>query len=121
MTTYKFAEQSTDLSIHVVELNRIDSAVVAAAKAGTALPAPDKIFGALSDATIASSDAIDTYRGRSVPESVRIDLAHLNVAIINLAASLKIYVTLGPRAPGSSARARSQLVYATGPPQKRVG
>ncbi len=94
MTIEEFAEQSKRLAGHLAELNRIDTAIVAAAKAGTALPSSDEIFGALSDASIACTDVIDTYGARSVPENVLTDLFRLNCAITDLTASLKLYATL---------------------------
>lgn len=103
MMISKFAEQSDSLSSHAAKLDRIDTAVVEAAKAGTTQLPADTVFGALSDASIASSDAIDTYRGRAMPESIRSDLVCLNVAITNLAASLKLYVTLGHSGLGPEA------------------
>ena len=61
MTPEEFADQSNTLASLVAELNRIDTAVLAAAKAGTALPYSDEIFDALSDASIACAEVIDTY------------------------------------------------------------
>lgn len=97
MTAEEFAEQSETLAGHTAELNRIDTVVLAAAKAGTALPPSAEIFGALSDASIACADVIDTVGARSVPENVRTGLFRLNCAITDLAASLKLYVMLRVR------------------------
>jgi hypothetical protein len=94
MTAEKFAEPSKRLASHTAKINRIDTAVVAAAKAGTALPPSDEIFGALSDASIACAEVIDTFGAKSVPENVLAGLFRLNCAITDLAASLKLYVML---------------------------
>jgi hypothetical protein len=84
------AKQALRLGSHEVELNRIDTAFVTAAKAGTRLPAPTKIFGALTDASIACAEVIDTYEARPIPTSVRTGLSRLHCAITDLAASLKL-------------------------------
>lgn len=43
----EFAEQTNRLDSYTTELNRIDAALLAAAKAGTPPPLPYEIFGAL--------------------------------------------------------------------------
>jgi hypothetical protein len=88
------AKQALRLGSHEVELNRIDTAFVGAAKAGTRLPAPTKIFGALTDASIACAEVIDTYEARPIPANVRTGLSRLHCAITDLAASLKLYAVL---------------------------
>jgi hypothetical protein len=100
MTAEEFAEQFKRLASQTAELNRIDAAVVAAAKGGAALPPSNEIFGALSDASIACAEVIDTYGARSVPANVRTGLFRLNCATTDLAASLKLYVTLMVRPTG---------------------
>ena len=88
------AKQSLRLGSHQAELNRIDTAIMAAAKAGTRLPTPSKIFGALIDASIAYADVIDTYEARPIPANVQTGLSGLHCATSDLAASLKLYAVL---------------------------
>jgi hypothetical protein len=88
------AKQALRLGSHEVELNRIDTAFVAAAKAGTCLPAAANIFRALTDASIACAEVIDTYEARPIPTNVRTGLSRLHCAITDLAASLKLYAAL---------------------------
>jgi hypothetical protein len=94
MTTVEFAEQSTRLQSHVTELNRIDTAVLAAAKTGTSLPSSHMVFGALSDASIVCAEVIETYGARPIPTNVRTDLFQVHCSITDLAATLKLYVEL---------------------------
>ena len=88
------AQQSLRLGSHEVEINRIDTAFVAATKAGTRLPSPSKIFGALTDASIVCAEVIDTYEARPIPANVRTGLSRLHCAITDLTASLKVYAVL---------------------------
>ena len=90
----ELAKQSLRLGSHEVELNRIDTALVAAAKAGTRLPSSTKIFGALADASIACAEVIDAYEARPIPANVRTGLLRLHCAMTDLAASLKLYAAL---------------------------
>ena len=90
----ELAKQSLRLGSHEVELNRLDTAFVAAAKAGTRLPSPTKIFGALADASIACAEVIDAYDARPIPANVRTGLARLHCSITDLSASLKMYAVL---------------------------
>ena len=90
----ELAKQSLRLGSHEAELHRIDTAFVAAAKAGTRLPSPSKIFGALTDASIACAEVIDTYGARPIPANVRTGLIRLHCAITDVTASLKLYAVL---------------------------
>jgi hypothetical protein len=90
----ELAKQSLRLGSHEVELNRIDTAFVAAAKAGTRLPSPTKIFGALADASIACAEVIDAYEARPMPTDVRTGLSRLHCSMTDLSASLKMYAVL---------------------------
>jgi hypothetical protein len=90
----ELAKQSLRLGSHETELNRIDTAVVAAAKAGTRLPSPTKIFGSPAEASIACAEVIDAYEARPIPASVRTDLSRLHCAITDLVTSLKLYAAL---------------------------
>jgi hypothetical protein len=90
----ELAKQSLRLSSHEVELNRIDTALVAAAKVGTRVPSPSKIFGALADASIACAEVNDAYDARPIPPNVRSGLARLHCSITDLTASLKLYAVL---------------------------
>ena len=88
------AKQSLRLGSHQAELNRIDTAIMTAAKAGTCLPTPSKIFGALIDASIACAEVIDSYEARPIPANVQTGLSGLHCATSDLAASLKLYAVL---------------------------
>jgi hypothetical protein len=90
----ELAKQSLRLSSHEVELNRIDTAFVAAAKSGRRLPSATKIFGALADASIACAEVIDVYDARPIPVNVRTGLSRLHCSITDLTASLKLYAVL---------------------------
>ena len=90
----ELARQSLRLGGHEAELNRIDTAFVCAAKAGTRLPSPSKIFGALTDASIVCAEVIDAYGPRPVPADVRTSLLRLHCAITDLTASLNLYAVL---------------------------
>ena len=90
----ELAKLSLRLGSHEVELNRLDTAFVAAAKAGTRLPSPTKIFGALVDASIACAEVIDAYDARPIPANVRTGLSRLHCSITDLSASLKLYAVL---------------------------
>jgi hypothetical protein len=94
MTTEEFAEQSIRLGSHEAELNRIDTAIIVAVKSRVPLPPSPEIFGALSDASIACAEVINTYGARPIPANVRAGLFRLHCAIRDLAATLKIYVML---------------------------
>jgi hypothetical protein len=91
------AQQSLRLGSHEAELNRIDSAIVAAAKGIAHLPSSARIFGALSDASILCADVVHTYEGRSIPTNVRTRLLRVYCAITDLEASLKTYTVLSAR------------------------
>jgi hypothetical protein len=93
-TITQFAKRPTDLGRQVAELNRIDTAILAAAKTGTPLPSPGLVFGALSDASLASAEALESYRGRAIPANVHTNLLGLQCAMTDVATSLKFYMTL---------------------------
>ena len=88
------AKQQLQLGSHEAELNRIDTALVGAAKAGFRPPSSSKIFGALSDASIACAEMLDTYADRPIPMHIRTGLSRLHCAITDLEASLKMYAVL---------------------------
>ena len=90
----ELATQSLRLGSHETELNRIDTAFVAAAKRGTLLPSPSKIFGALTDASIACAEVIDIYGSRPIPADVRTGLSRVHCAATDLTASLNLYAVL---------------------------
>jgi hypothetical protein len=91
------AQQSLRLGSHEAELNRIDTAVVAASKGKARLPSSSKIFGALIDASIVSGDVIHNYEGRPIPPNIGTSLLRLHCAITDLEASLKMYTVLFAR------------------------
>ena len=88
------AKEWLRLGSHEAELNRIDTALVGAAKAGSRPPSSSKIFGALSDASVVCAEVLDKYAGRPVPVNVHTGLSRLHCAITNLSASLKAYAML---------------------------
>jgi hypothetical protein len=90
----ELARQSLRLGSHEAELNRIDTAFVGAVKTGTRLPSPSKIFGALTDASIACAEVIDTYGSRPIPADVRTGLCRVHCAATDLTASLNLYAAL---------------------------
>ena len=91
------AKQALRLGSHEVELNRIDTAIVAAARRGTPLPSPAVIFGALSDASIASADALETCVATPLPVNVRISILRLQCSMTDVVTSLAHYTTLTVR------------------------
>jgi hypothetical protein len=88
------AQQSLRLGSHEAELNRIDTAILAAAKGKARLPTASKIFDALIEASIVSADVVNTYEGRPLPTTVQTCLLRLHCAITDLEASLKTYAVL---------------------------
>ena len=88
------AQQSLRLGSHEAELNRIDTAVVAAAKGVARLPSSSRIFDALMDASIICADVVHTYEGRPIPTHVGTCLLRLHCAITDLEASLRFYTVL---------------------------
>jgi hypothetical protein len=91
------AQQSLRLGSHEAELNRIDTAVVAASKGKARLPSSSKILGALIDASIVCADVVQNYEGRSIPTTVGTCLLRLHCAITDLGASLKTYTVLSAK------------------------
>jgi hypothetical protein len=90
----EIAKQGLRLGRHEAELNRIDVALVSAAKVGSRPPSCSKVFGALSDASIVCAEVIDAYADRPIPSNVRTGLCRLHCAITDLGASLKLYAVL---------------------------
>lgn len=90
----ELAKQWLRLGSHEAELNRIDSAIVVAAKTGVAPPSPAVIFGALSDASIAFADALETCDATPLPVHVRNSLLRLQCSMTDVATSLKLYTAL---------------------------
>jgi hypothetical protein len=94
---HESAEQQLRLGSHEAELNRIDTALLGAAKGGFRTPSCSKIFGALSDASIVCAEMLDAYADKPIPVHVRTGLSRLHCAITDLQASLKIYGALSVR------------------------
>jgi hypothetical protein len=88
------AKQWLRLGSHETEINRIDTALMRAAKIGGRPPSSFIIFGALSDASIACAEVVDAYSDRPVPPNVRTGLSRLHCAITDLAVSLRSYAVL---------------------------
>ena len=93
----ELAKQSLRLGSHEAKLNRIDATIVAAAKTGVGLPSPAVIFGALSDASIASADALETCVATPLPVNVRNSLLRLQCSMTDVVTSLAHYTTLTVR------------------------
>jgi hypothetical protein len=115
MTMAQLSERSTtSLGIRVAELNRIDTAVLVAAKTGVPLPSSDVIFDVLFDASIASAEVIDAHGANSMPINVRNKLLRLQCAATDLVTSLKVYTLLKPaRAPAASAVCHAECIEQT--------
>ena len=94
LTITQFAKRPADLGRHVAELNRIDTAILSAAKTGTPLPSPAAIFGALSDASLASAEALENCGATPVRGNVRTSLLGLQCAMTDVETSLRLYTTL---------------------------
>lgn len=107
----ELAKQSLRLGSHAAELNRIDTAFVAAVKTGKKLPSPSKIFGALTDASIGCADVIDTYGPRPIPENVRSGLVRVHCAMSDLHASLKLYAELSAHTHVTHSLSQSRSGY----------
>ena len=88
------ARQWLRLGSHEGELNRIEAALLSAAKAGSRPPSSSQIFGALSDASFVCAEIVDAYVDRPIPLNVRTGLSRLHCAITDLSASLKVYTAL---------------------------
>jgi hypothetical protein len=84
-------EQPPTLDRHVAVLNRLDTALVAAAMAGRPPPSARQVFDALCDASIASAEVIGTYGTKPIPDHLRSGLLRLHCAFTDLTASLKHY------------------------------
>jgi hypothetical protein len=112
MTMAQLSERSTrSLGIRVAELNRIDTAVLAAAKTGVPLPSFEVIFDVLIGASIASAEVIDAHGASSMPIKVHNKLLRLQCAATDLLTSLKVYTILkSTRAPAASAVCRAECI-----------
>ena len=71
------------------ELNRVDFLLVASAKRSSLPPAQSEIFDALSKSAIACADAVEAAGEKPMPTEVRKAILLLQVAITDLAATLK--------------------------------
>ena len=91
------AKEWLRLGSHEAELNRIDTALVGAAKAGFRPPSTSKIFGALSDASIVCAELLDAYADKPLPAHLQTGLSRLLCAVTDLEASLKTYAVLSVR------------------------
>jgi hypothetical protein len=78
----------------VEEINRLDFLLVAGARHGAAPPPQKEIFDALSRATIACADAVETAGEQPMPADHRDAILLLQIAITDLAATLKSHVKL---------------------------
>jgi len=109
MTARQRSWHSTkSLQRQVTELNRIETAVLSAARTCASPPTSAMVFGALSDASHAFADVIDAHAVGPMPADVRTGLLQLNCCVTDLVISLKLYTSLEP-APKA---ARQQLLSA---------
>lgn len=100
------SEQSAQrLEDQAAVVDRMDTAVVAAAKFGVQFAASAMVFSALNDASIASAEVIDAHGTGPLPLDVRSRLLRLQCSVSDLVTSLRLYCVLGH--PRESA-ARSQ-------------
>jgi hypothetical protein len=96
MTMAQLSEQSTkSLDRRVAEIDRIDTAVLAATKFGVELPSAAVVFSALNDASIASAEVIDAHGAVPIPAEVRSGLLRLHCSVSDLVTSLRMYGALG--------------------------
>jgi hypothetical protein len=93
------ARQSARLGSHETELNRLDTALLAATKSRSTPPSSFRVFRALSDASIVCAEVIDAHAGRPIPSLVRIELARVHCAMTDVGASLAAYMALCLKAP----------------------
>lgn len=98
MAVVRLSEASSKRSLdrQVAAVHRIDSLIVDAAKTGATLPTPALTFDVLSNASIASADAIEKCGAAPLPAAVRIELLRLHCAISDLATTLKLYGVFKP-------------------------
>ena len=78
----------------VDEINRLDFLLVAGARRGSLAPPQKEIFDALSKACIVCADAIEAAGEEPMATDVRADVLLLQVAITDLAATLRTYAKL---------------------------
>lgn len=88
------AYSTQGLDRQVAEVLRIDCLIVAAAKRGLPPPTAGLAFEALSDASIAAADAIESCGAAPLPSDVRTELLRLHCAISDLVTTLQLYGVL---------------------------
>ena len=90
------SEQSAQrLEAQAAVVDRMGSAVVAAAKFGVQFPASAMVFSALNDASIASAGVIDAHEAGPLPPDVRNGLLRLHSSVSDLVTTLRLYCVLG--------------------------
>ena len=82
------------IKVCVEEVNRLDFLLVASAKRGSLPPPQKEIFDALSNSTIACADAVEAAGEKPMATDVREAILLLQVAITDLAATLRTYAKL---------------------------
>jgi hypothetical protein len=96
MPTAPLSEQSTRrLDRLAAELDRIETAVVAATRCGSLVPSTDMVFRALNDASVVSAAVIDAHGSKPIPLDVRNGLLRLHCSVTDLVTSLRLYSALG--------------------------
>lgn len=89
------ARSTKNLRRQAAELDRIDTAILAASKFGIPLPSSEVVFAALVDASNTSAEVIDAHSTGQIPVDVRSGLLHLQCSVTGLIASLSLYCVLG--------------------------
>jgi hypothetical protein len=96
MSRAQLREQSTRrLEGQAAEVDRVDTAVVAAAKFGVQFPAFAVVIRALNDASTASAEVVDAHGTGPLPLNVRNGLLRLHCSVSDLVTSLTLYCVLG--------------------------
>jgi hypothetical protein len=109
MSRGQLSEQSaTMLEGQAAQVDRLDTAVVAAAKFGVQFPASAVVFSALNDASLASAEVNDAHGTGPLPPDVRNGLLRLHCSVSDLVTSLRLYCVLGhPRESTAPSQATS--------------
>ena len=87
-------EMLARIQYSIEEVNRLDLALIGAAKTRGAPPSQAEIFDALSDAAITCADAIEELGDKPAPNNLRSAILLLQVSLTDFAASLKLYAKL---------------------------
>ena len=101
MTSKEYAEKSRMvLASYVAELDAMETAVTRAATTGGNVPQASHLFETMSDAAQESGKLLEFYEGETIPIEVHDAMVHVQRAITDLAAALKLHIILQPRPKG---------------------